>query len=84
MKKQILLAGFLTFSVASTAFAASYYDGSKISDREGPDFEVEETLSAEQSSAVSAKKAKGEQKQVQLKEQLHQSQNQQCLFYKLS
>jgi len=64
MKKQILLAGFLTFSVASTAFAASYYDGSKISDREGPDFEVEETLSAEQSSAVSAKKAKGEQKQV--------------------
>ena len=48
MKKQILLAGFLTFSVASTAFAASYYDGGKISDREGPDFEVEETLPAEQ------------------------------------
>ena len=64
MKKQILLAGFLTFSVASTAFAASYYDGSKISDREGPDFEVEETLPAKQHSVSEAKKAKNEQKQV--------------------
>ena len=64
MKKQILLAGFLTFSVASTAFAASYYDGSKISDREGPDFEVEETLPAAQTSVKEEKKAKGEQKQV--------------------
>ncbi|NLH46301.1 MAG: organic solvent tolerance protein OstA [Acholeplasmataceae bacterium] len=64
MKKQILLAGVLTLSVASTAFAASYYDGGKISDREGPNFEVEETLPVEEHSAVSAKTAKGEQKQV--------------------
>ncbi|MGL5206513.1 MAG: OstA-like protein [Acidaminococcaceae bacterium] len=64
MKKQIILAGFLTLSVASTAFAASYYDGAKISDREGPDFEIEETLPAKQTSVKEAKKAKGEQKQV--------------------
>ncbi|MGE4590043.1 MAG: organic solvent tolerance protein OstA [Acidaminococcaceae bacterium] len=64
MKKQILLAGLLTLSIASTASAAGYYDGSKISDRQGPDFEVEETLPVEQTSVKAAKKAKGEQKQV--------------------
>ena len=59
MKKQILLAGLLTLSIASTASAAGYYDGSKISDRQGPDFEVEETLPVEQTSVKAAKKAKG-------------------------
>jgi len=64
MKKQILLAGVLTFSVASTSFAASYYNGSDISDRQGPDFEIEETLPVEKTSVAASKKAKNEQKQV--------------------
>lgn len=64
MKKQIFLAGVLTFSVASTSFAASYYNGSDISDRQGPDFEIEETLPVEKTSVAASKKAKNEQKQV--------------------
>ena len=68
MKKQIILAGLLTMSITTTAFAADYYNGGKISDREGPDFEVEESITASQDSATPTKKAdkkaKDEQKQV--------------------
>ena len=52
MKKQILLTGFLTLSVASTAFAGSYYSGGKISDRKGPSFETEESYPAQDISAA--------------------------------
>lgn len=68
MKKQIILAGLLTMSITTTAFAADYYNGGKLSDREGPDFEVEESITAEQGSATpmkkADKKAKDGQKQV--------------------
>lgn len=68
MKKQIILAGLLTMSITTTAFAADYYNGGKLSDRMGPDFEVEEIITAEQDSAAPAKKAdkkaKNGQKQV--------------------
>ncbi|NCC02350.1 MAG: organic solvent tolerance protein OstA, partial [Clostridia bacterium] len=68
MKKQIILAGLLTMSITTTAFAADYYNGGKISDREGPDFEVEESITAEYEAGTPTKKAdkkaKDGQKQV--------------------
>lgn len=68
MKKQIILAGLLTMSITTTAFAADYYNGGKLSDRQGPDFEAEEVIAAEQDSVAPAKKvdkkAKDGQKQV--------------------
>lgn len=63
MKKQILLAGILSMSVATTGFAAeNFYTGGKISDRDGPDFTVEQTTAVEQDVATVKKEDKKETK----------------------